>query len=242
MNEMMGGHIVNRFNDEMSQLHGLVLKLSELARSQMHDAVKTLDDEDCEAAQVVIERDKKLNDLDIEADDEIIRLIAKRQPMAKDLRDIIAVGKIVSDLERIGDQARWVARMTIHFYDGDKLPPNHHLLDDIPRMAEMVDEMIIKAMGAFENLDLEQALDVIQLNLELENEFKSALRRLSTYLMDDARHVGHVTEVVLGLRAIERAGGYAKNIAGYVVFLVKGTDVRHESLEQVAAEVRAEAW
>ncbi|MES9966966.1 MAG: phosphate signaling complex protein PhoU [Sedimenticola sp.] len=241
MNEMTGGHIVNRFNSELDHLHEMVLKLSALARVQMRDAVKTLDDEDPEAAQTVIERDNELNDLDIQADDEIIRLIAKRQPMAKDLRDIMTVGKIVSDLERIGDQARWVARMTIHFYDGDKLPPNGHLLDDIPRMAEMVGEMIEKAMTSFETLDLGQALEVIQMNLELENEFKSALRRLSTYLMEDSRSVGHVTEVVLGLRAIERAGGHAKNIAGYVVFLVKGTDVRHESLEQVAAEVSAGA-
>ncbi|MES9869931.1 MAG: phosphate signaling complex protein PhoU [Sedimenticola sp.] len=241
MNEMTGGHIVNRFNSELDHLHEMVLKLSGLAREQMRDAVKTLDDEDPEAAQTVIERDNELNNLDIQADDEIIRLIAKRQPMAKDLRDIMTVGKIVSDLERIGDQARWVARMTIHFYDGDKLPPNGHLLDDIPRMAEMVGEMIEKAMTSFEALDLGQALEVIRMNLELENEFKSALRRLSTYLMEDSRSVGHVTEVVLGLRAIERAGGHAKNIAGYVVFLVKGTDVRHGSLEEVAAEVSAGA-
>ncbi|MET0102191.1 MAG: phosphate signaling complex protein PhoU [Sedimenticola sp.] len=239
MNEMTSGHIVNRFNSELDHLHEMVLKLSGLARVQMRDAVKTLDDEDPEAAQIVIERDNELNDLDIQADDEIIRLIAKRQPMAKDLRDIMTVGKIVSDLERIGDQARWVARMTIHFYDGDKQPPNGHLLDDIPRMAEMVGAMIEKAMSSFETLDLGQALEVIRMNLELENEFKSALRRLSTYLMEDSRSVGHVTEVVLGLRAIERAGGHAKNIAGYVVFLVKGTDVRHGSLEQVAAEVGA---
>ncbi|MES9956084.1 MAG: phosphate signaling complex protein PhoU [Sedimenticola sp.] len=241
MNEMTSGHIVNRFNSELDHLHEMVLKLSGLARVQMRDAVKTLDDEDPEAAQTVIERDNELNDLDIQADDEIIRLIAKRQPMAKDLRDIMTVGKIVSDLERIGDQARWVARMTIHFYDGDKQPPNGHLLDDIPRMAEMVGAMIEKAMSSFETLDLGQALEVIRMNLELENEFKSALRRLSTYLMEDSRSVGHVTEVVLGLRAIERAGGHAKNIAGYVVFLVKGTDVRHGSLEQVAAEVGAGA-
>ncbi|MET0094709.1 MAG: phosphate signaling complex protein PhoU [Sedimenticola sp.] len=241
MNEMTSGHIVNRFNSELDHLHEMVLKLSGLARVQMRDAVKTLDDEDPEAAQTVIERDNELNDLDIQADDEIIRLIAKRQPVAKDLRDIMTVGKIVSDLERIGDQARWVARMTIHFYDGDKLPPNSHLLDDIPRMAEMVGAMIEKAMSSFETLDLGQALEVIRMNLELENEFKSALRRLSTYLMEDSRSVGHVTEVVLGLRAIERAGGHAKNIAGYVVFLVKGTDVRHGSLEQVAAEVGAGA-
>lgn len=238
MNEITDGHIVSRFNSELNQLNELVLQLSELARIQLRDAVKTMEEGDPNAAQLVIERDKQLNDLDIEADNEIIRLIAKRQPVAKDLRVIMTVGKIVSDLERIGDQARWVARMTLYFYaDGNKLLPDKHLLDDISRMAGMVDQMIKQAINAFETLDLQQAVSVIQMNLELENGFKSALRRFSSYLMEDGRSMDHVIEAVLGLRAVERAGGHAKNIAGYIIFLVKGTDVRHKSPEDVAATV-----
>ncbi len=237
MNEMTEGHTVKAYNKELTHLHGLVLKISELARSQVRDAVQTLDDEDVEAAREVILRDRAINDLDIEADDEIVRIIAKRQPMAKDLREIITVGKIVSDLERIGDQARWVARLTIHFFEGNGVPPNHQILADIPKMGAYVDTMVEKATEAFDELDLEKALEVIELNVELEDEFRSALRRLSTFVMEDSRSVGIAADVVLGLRALERIGGHAKNMAGYVVFLIKGTDVRHESLEVVASEV-----
>lgn len=114
MNEMTDGHTVKRYNAELNHLHQLVMELSELSRVQLCNAVNTLE-EDVEAARAVIKRDQGLNALDIRADEEMFRLIAKRQPVARDLRDIMTIGKIVSDLERIGDQSRWVARMTIHF-------------------------------------------------------------------------------------------------------------------------------
>lgn len=237
MNEMTQGHTVKSYNHELQQLHQLVITMGDLVQQQLRSAVQSLEDEDTDAAQAVIERDQEVNALDIEADDELVRIIAKRQPLAKDLREILTVGKIVSDLERMGDQARWVARLTIHLYDGDKNLPPHQLLSDIKKMSNYVLAMARKSITAFDKLDLKEALEVVQMDIELENEFKSALRRLSTYIMEDSRNVGHAADATLGLRAIERFGGHAKNIAGYVVFLVKGKDVRHENVEKVAAEV-----
>jgi phosphate transport system protein len=239
MNEMINGHTVQRFNQEMGRLHDLVLKIADLVREQLRNAVRTMEEEDNDAARQVIERDKVVNDLDVEADDEIIHLIAKRQPMAKDLREILTVGKIVTDLERVGDEARKIARLTIHFYDNDMPAPNNQIVLDIIKMAQFVDVMLDKAIRSYNDLDLNLAVEVIRMDLEIEQEFNSAMRRLSTFVMEDCRTVGHVVETVLGLRALERIGGHAKNIAGYVVFLVKGTDVRHEDLATVAAEVQA---
>ncbi len=239
MNEMIDGHIVKRYNEEMGRLHDLVLKIAGLVREQLSNAVKTMEQEDCDAARLVIERDKEVNDLDVEADDEIVHLIAKRQPMAKDLREILTVGKIVTDLERVGDEARKIARLTIHFYDNDMPAPNNQIVKDITRMANFVDGMLDRAIRSYTELDLDLAVEVIQMDLEIEQEFTSAMRRLSTFVMEDCRSVGHMVETVLGLRALERIGGHAKNIAGYVVFLVKGKDVRHEDLEAVAAEIRS---
>ncbi len=239
MNEIIDGHIVKRYNEEMSSLHDLVLKIAELVREQLRNAVHTMENEDCDAARQVIERDKEVNDLDVEADDEIVHLIAKRQPVAKDLREILTVGKIVTDLERVGDEARKIARLTIHFYDNDMPAPNNQIVKDITRMANFVDGMLDKAIRSYNELDLNLAVDVIQMDLEIEQEFTSAMRRLTTFVMEDCRTVGHMVETVLGLRALERIGGHAKNIAGYVVFLVKGKDVRHEDLEAVAAEILA---
>lgn len=237
MNEMTEGHTVSSYNNELTHLHQLVIQMSEMGRQQLRDAVATLKEKDIERAQLVIDNDREINDLDIQADDQIVHIIAKRQPLAKDLREILTVGKIVNDLERVGDQARWIARLTLHLYDGDNSQPNEQLLTDIPKMAVVVDSMIAKSIESFDQLDLGLALKVIEMNLELENDFKSALRRLSTFLMEDSRCVGHVTDVTLGLRALERAGGHAKNIAGFVVFLAKGMDVRHTDLETIAAEV-----
>ncbi len=239
MNEIIDGHIVKRYNEEMSSLHDLVLKIAELVREQLRNAVHTMENEDCDTARQVIERDKEVNDLDVEADDEIVHLIAKRQPVAKDLREILTVGKIVTDLERVGDEARKIARLTIHFYDNDMPAPNNQIVKDITRMANFVDGMLDKAIQSYNELDLNLAVDVIQMDLEIEQEFTSAMRRLTTFVMEDCRTVGHMVETVLGLRALERIGGHAKNIAGYVVFLVKGKDVRHEDLEAVAAEILA---
>jgi phosphate transport system protein len=237
MSELTEGHIVKRYNDELEELNQMVIKMAGLVRGQIRDATTTLEEEDAAAAHLVVKRDRAIDALEVEIDDKILHLIAKRQPVAKDLRELLAVGKIVSDLERIGDQARRLARLTILFYEGDNSLPNHQLITDIPKLAKLVDSMVEKSMLAFETLDPGLALEVIRTEGELDEEMKSALRRLSTFLLEDARSVGYVVDITLTLRALERIGGHAKYIARHSIFLVKGRDVRHESLERVTAEV-----
>lgn len=239
MNEMTDGHIVSRYNEDLNHLHRLVLQIKDLACQQILEAAGSLEREDVEAARRVIVSDRAIDALDVRADEEILRLIAKRQPMARDLREIMTVAKIVGDLERIGDQARGLARLTIRFYDADVPPPKHQLLTDLIDMAAFVNAMVEDAVIAFDTLDLERALEVIRRDGTVSNDFRSALRRLSTFIMEDSRSVGHMVDVVLGLRALERIGGHAKNISRYVVFLVKGKDVRHKDLEAVEAEIAA---
>jgi phosphate transport system protein len=239
MNKMTDGHTVQSFNDEMNQLHQHVMQIGELVRDQLSRAVDSLKEEDADAAREVIERDQLVNELDIEVDDEIVHIIAKRQPMAKDLREILTVGKIVTDLERCGDEARKIAVLCVHFYDHNTTSPSDVILRDIIKLSDFVDSMLDKALRAYDELDLDLALETIRMDTDLDTEFKCCLRRLSTFIMEDSRVVGHVVETVLGLRALERIGGHAKNIGGYVVFLVKGKDVRHEDLETVAAEIQS---
>jgi phosphate transport system protein len=237
MNEMISGHTVQAFNEELKTINGLVMELGELGLDQLRRAVQTLKDEDTKAAGQVIDRDQKLNDIDVRADEEIIRLIAKRQPVAKDLRDVLTVQKTIADLERVGDEARKIANLTIHFFDNGKTPPSNEILQDIYNMAEFVDKMLATSLEAFSELDLHKALEVIRIDEKLYEDFRSALRRLSTFVMEDSRSVGHMVDIVLALRALERIGGHAKNIGGYVIFLVTGKDVRHEDLNIIAAEI-----
>lgn len=236
---MTDGHTVQSYNEEMNQLHQHVLQIGELVRDQLRRAVVSLKEENAEAAREVIERDRLVNELDIEVDDEIVHIIAKRQPMARDLREILTVGKIVTDLERCGDEARKIALLCVHFYDHNTTSPSDVILRDIVKLSDFVDSMLDRAIRAYDDLDLDLALETIRMDIDLDTEFKCCLRRLSTFIMEDSRVVGHVVETVLGLRALERIGGHAKNIGGYVVFLVKGKDVRHEDLESVAAEIQS---
>jgi phosphate transport system protein len=239
MNELTGGHTVHAFNDDLKAINDLVMQLGEIGQDQLRQAVMSLRNEDTRAAGQVIDRDRTLNDLDVKADEEIIRLLVRRQPVAKDLRDILTVQKTVNDLERVGDEARKVANLTLHLYAKDKQPPNGQMLLDIYRMAEIADCMLSKSLEAFKELDLQKALLVIQEDDKLYEEYRSALRRLSTYVMEDSRNVGFMVEVVLSMRALERIGGHAKNIGGYVIFLVTGQDVRHESLARIKETIDA---
>ncbi|MGD8912941.1 MAG: phosphate signaling complex protein PhoU [Candidatus Thiodiazotropha sp.] len=237
MNEMTSRHIVKAFSEELDRINRLVKELGELGLDQLRRAVQTLKDEDIKEAGLVIDRDRELNEIDIQADEEIIRLIAKRQPMAKDLRDILTVQKIVTDLERVGDEARKIAKLTIHFYDNGKPPPSNEILSDIYNMAAFVDEMLVTSLEAFTKVDSKLALSVIELENQLFDEFRGALRRLSTFIMEDSRSVGHVVDIVLAIRALERIGGHAKNIGGHVIFLITGKDVRHEDISVIHSEV-----
>jgi phosphate transport system protein len=234
---MTSRHIVKAFSEELDSINKLVIELGELGLDQLRRAVQTLKDENTKEAGLVIDRDRELNEIDVKADEEIIRLIAKRQPMAKDLRDILTVQKIITDLERVGDEARKIANLTIHFYDNGKTPPSKEILNDIYDMAAFVDEMLSLSLESFTKVDSKLALSVIEQEKRLFDEFRGALRRLSTFLMEDARSVGHVVDIVLAIRALERIGGHAKNIGGHVIFLITGKDVRHEDINVIHSEV-----
>jgi phosphate transport system protein len=237
MNELTSGHIVKAYTEELGSINKLVVELGEMGLDQLRRAVQTLKDENAKEADLVIDRDRELNAIDVKADEEIIRLIAKRQPMAKDLRDILTVQKIITDLERVGDEARKIAKLTIHFYDNGKSPPSNEILNDIYSMAAFVDEMLSMSLESYTKVDSKLALSVIGLEQRLFDEFRGALRRLSTFIMEDARSVGHVVEIVLAIRALERIGGHAKNIGGHVIFLITGKDVRHEDIDVIQSEI-----
>jgi len=263
------GHIFRRFDSEMAHLHALVVRMAELAVSQLRAAVGTLERRDVAAARRVVENDKKLNDLDVEADDEIVRIIALRQPMAGDLREIIAVSKIVAELERAGDEARKIAGLTIRFYadladSGDsgggngagdagvrapadgrgKTPPADTILRDIYALAAQVESMlsaVIAAFGGPRDLNLDEALEVLGKGLKLDDQLQSILRCLTDLVVEDPGHAAHFVDIVLGIRALERFGGHAKNIAGHLVFIKHGIDVRHEGVASILRQLKQQS-
>lgn len=214
----------------------IVLRMGGLVEDQIGKAMNALREADPEAARNVVARDHVVYFLDVRADEQIVNLLALRQPVGKDLRMILSLGKTVTDLERIGDEPERIARMTIDIYSSDTPPPDPHLLGDVFRMSTLVTRMLHDVLDALARLDVDKAIQVARGDIELDHEFQAALRRLPTYIMEDARNVGHIINVTFIIKSPERIGDHSRNIAEYVVFLVKGKDVRHVSPESIDTE------
>lgn len=220
-------HIFQRFDKELDTLHGKILEMGRLVEEQIVRAQEVLRQGDVEGAHEMVAHDAAINAMDVDIDERLVLLIAKRQPLARDLRELMTVSKITTDLERCGDQIRKIGRLTVRLYDSDLPPPNAKLLEDIHTLAELVGDMLHRVLEAFDRLDLELAVDVINRQARVDEGCEGALRRLATYVMEDSRNIGHTIQITLALRALERIGGHAKNIAGHLVYLATGEDVRH---------------
>ena len=224
-------HTFRRFDQELAHLNKVVLRMGGLVEDQIAKAMSALRDANLDAARDVVARDHVV--LDVQADEQIVNLLALRQPVGRDLRMILSLGKTVTDLERIGDEAERIARMTLDIYGSSDPPPDARLLSDAFRMSTLATRMLHDVLDALARLDVEKAIQVARGDVELDSEFQAALRRLSTYIMEDARNVGHTINVTFIVKSLERIGDHSKNIAEYVVFLVKGKDVRHVSPESI---------
>ncbi len=239
MSKLTEGHIVKRFDSQLTHLHGLVLEMGRMVVRQLQSALESVAEENLDLARSVEDQDQEVNRLDIRVDDELVRVLALRSPVARDLREVMTVAKSVTDLERVGDESRRIAQLAQRLYGGNGSSPNPSILRDLLTLGQAVCRALEQALVAFQTLDLEVALKILSEDAALDDEFNASVRRLSTYIMEDHRNVGYVVEVVLGLRALDRVGAHAKNIAGYVIYLATGRDVRHVPTERLMAELKA---
>jgi phosphate transport system protein len=200
------GHTVESFNEEMKREHKTVLQMGALVRTQIKNAIRTLQEEDAEEARKVIAADAEVNNLDIQVAAHVEHILARRTPVAGDLREVLTVAKIATDLERCGDEAGKLARLTIHFFDDRGTAPNYQLLQEVSSVAGFVDQMLQESLDAFDERNIERACEVIRKAESLDGEFRSSLRRLTTFVLEDARTIGQFIDVVLAVRALERIG------------------------------------
>ncbi len=226
----LGHHIAQRYNAELSNIRSNVLKMGGMVEAQAENAVKALLERDGELAKQVASSDYKINKMEVEIDDECTQVIARRQPAARDLRLIIAVVKVITDLERIGDEAEKIGSYSIKLA---KRPTVTGMHAELSHLSALVLKMLHDALDAFARLDTEQALEIIAQGREVNREFNSLSRLLITHMMEDTRNIKHVLKVTWCARSLERIGDHSRNICEYVVFLVKGKDIRHTSLEEV---------
>ncbi|MDH4558776.1 phosphate signaling complex protein PhoU [Pseudomonas sp. BN417] len=228
-------HISQQFNAELEEVRSHLLAMGGLVEKQVNDAVTALIDADSGLAQQVREIDDHINQMERNIDEECVRILARRQPAASDLRLIISISKSVIDLERIGDEASKIARRAIQLCEEGVAPRGYV---EVRHIGDQVRKMVQEALDAFARFDADLALSVAQYDKNIDREYKTALRELVTYMMEDPRAISRVLNVIWALRSLERIGDHARNISELVIYLVRGTDVRHLGLARMTEEVK----
>ena len=227
--DVYGDHISNRFNDELLALQTRFLKMGGLVETQIDSAVKALIEGDGQLAEEIRSKDKMVDRMEMDIDEEAMLIIARRQPTARDLRLVISVIRMVADLERVGDEAKKIAKFAIKLLDEGQSPQGYV---EVRNISAHVMTMLHDSLDAFARLDSEQALRVMKEDKRVDEEYQAAARALLTFMMEDPRNISRCMSVMWVLRSLERVGDHACNIAENVIFMVKGEDVRHTPMEE----------
>jgi phosphate transport system protein len=227
----MSEHISKQFDAELEDVRTRVLQMGGLVEEQIRRAADTLATGDMAEIAAVQENDHRVNAMEVDLDEACSHIIARRQPAAGDLRLLIAVIKTITDLERIGDEAEKIARMAKLIYDAERM---HMPRIEIRHVAGLALAMLRKSLDAFARLDVKAAQEVVEQDDAVDSEFRSILRQLITFMMEDPRTISRCLEVLFVAKALERIGDHSKNMAEYVVYMVEGRDVRHMRSDAIA--------
>ena len=230
----MPDHTLKQFDAELEALRARVLQMGGLVEEQIVRAMESLANGNVQMASRIVEDDHRVNALEVAIDEECSTIIARRQPAAVDLRMLMMVVKTITDLERIGDEAAKIARMTQLIYEADR--PFVPRTNDIRHMADVALAMLRNSLDAFARLDLAVAAKVVRQDDRVDESFRGILRQLIPFMMEDPRTISHAIEILFIAKALERIGDHAKNMSEYVVYMVKGKDVRHTGPEGVERE------
>jgi phosphate transport system protein len=228
-------HTLKQFDAELESIRAHVLEMGGLVEAQVNRALEALSTGNMGLADQVVADDHRVNALEVRVDEDCGHIIARRQPAAGDLRLIIAVIKTITDLERIGDEAAKIARAAKQVYQSDRIATPK--FSEIRYMGDLVLKMLRQALDAFARLEPAAAAQVGRQDTEVDEEFRLITRHLITFMMEDPRTISTFIDILFVAKALERVGDHAKNISEYVVYMVKGKDVRHTTLEEIEKEV-----
>lgn len=222
---MTGEHLSKQYDLDLETIRSKVLAMGGMVESQFHDAIGCFRSGNIERAEHVRKADNQVNQLEVTLDDACSHLIVKRQPAANDLRIVTSTMKIITDLERVGDEASKIARSAISIHGRNGSIINHY--EAVRVIANSAGDMLHDALDAFARLDEKQAIKIIAKDEIIDHEFRSIMRNLITFMMEDPRTISAALDTLWVAKAIERIGDHAKNIAEYVIYIVEGKDIRH---------------
>jgi phosphate transport system protein len=227
---MQNPHISEQFDAELDAARNLLMEMGGLVEQQVHDAAQALINQDDELAGRVRENDDRINQIEVDIDEQCIHIIARRQPAATDLRTLISIMKASTDLERIGDEAGRIAKMA-QALAGMEYPADQY--GDFRQLSGLAEEILANSLDAFARLDADGAMKAIASDEQIDQGYNAIVRERGSNMRQDAAGIDRAMNVIWAARALERIGDHAKNLSEYVVYLVKGKDVRHsEKLKQ----------
>jgi phosphate transport system protein len=234
---MADKHLSTQFDSELNALSARVMALGGLVESQIRQAILALSSFDGEVARQVIATEERVNRMEVEIDRELSTVIARRQPTARDLRLLMAISKTTANLERVGDEARRIARMVESILEKDgmvrKLPAG-----ELGVAADLASAQLRKVLDAFARLDTAAAVAIMKEDDVLDREFDGFVRKLITCMMEDPRTISSSLDLLFVAKAVERIGDHATNIAEFIIYVVKGADVRHSSMAHIESALR----
>lgn len=233
----LGEHTVHRYDAELEALREMVLRMGGLVEEQLGEALQAIAEADGDRADAVVEGDSRVNDLELEIDEACNSVLALRSPMAGDLRLVIGIIRVVVDLERMGDEAVRIARMAARMASRSG---TRRGVMELRHLGPRVQGMLRDALDAFARMDPEAAAMVVEADLNVDREYESLSREMITFMMEDPRAIPRTLDIMFAARALERIGDRACNLSEYVVYVVKGADVRHTSLEELQNAARSD--
>jgi len=234
----MNEHLAKQFDTELDDVRARLTRMGGLVEEQVRAATHAFVESDAELVEKVIARDAEVDGYEIDIDNICVHVVARRQPTAVDLRMIMSVSKAVTDLERIGDEAKKVAKATRKILErglSTKMPQ----IMTVRVMGEECAAMLHEVLNAFVRMDADTALQIVRRDKEIDQHFRAITRELVTYMMEDPRTISTALDIIFIVKSMERIGDHCKNIAKDVIFIVRGRDVRHLKLDELEQEATA---
>jgi phosphate transport system protein len=230
--KVITGHTLHRYDEELLLIHSTLVDMGKKVSNQLKRSLEALDENDLGMASGVIDGDEEIDALEIRIDEEIVRTIARRAPVARDLRLLMAISKTVTDIERIGDKAVKIADRTLHIFASQHNGfPSRELVRDINQAGNIGIKVLDNILEAFATCSLDKARLVLGEKSEMEREFQNTLRRLIKLVMEDSLGIDHTIDLVFIIKCLDRIVDHSENIAEHLIYLIKGEDVRHSSVQ-----------